>query len=124
MVTGLVPKEDNQNRKDAMKIELNITNYPDFFSEGDPPCSQADPNAFHPEELETGASRVVSRYYDEYGAKTICKSCPYMMQCLKYAIDNNEMGIWGGTNEMERKSIKRAIRSGATASQIEVRIKR
>jgi WhiB family redox-sensing transcriptional regulator len=108
-----------------MIFNLNIENYPDFGEFGIAPCAESDPNAFYPvEQADLSGGSGSSKYYNESGAKAVCKECPYIMRCLLYAVENNELGIWGGTTELERKSIKRAIRSGATPSQIEVRIKR
>jgi WhiB family transcriptional regulator, redox-sensing transcriptional regulator len=39
-------------------------------------------------------------------AKDICAVCPVRAQCMDYALRNNEVGIWGGTTERERKKIK------------------
>ena len=106
-------------------IQLNINNYPNFEEFGAPPCSETDPEAFYPADLNDIAGGAGnSKYYNESGAKAVCKACPYVMRCLMYAIENNELGIWGGTTESDRKAIKRSIRSGATATQIEARIKR
>jgi hypothetical protein len=30
--------------------------------------------------------------------------------CLKFALDNDEVGIWGGTTTMERQRLKRSRR--------------
>jgi len=103
---------------------LNIDNYPDFQEFGLPICAQTDPDAFYPVESSELEGPGTSKYYNEEGAKDLCKSCPYMMRCLMFAIQNNELGIWGGTTEHDRRLIKRSIRSGATAIQIEARIKR
>ncbi len=35
-------------------------------------------------------------------AKTICRSCPVLVQCRDYARANPEYGIWGGETEEER----------------------
>ena len=36
----------------------------------------------------------------------ICRACPVQMDCLDYAIVNNEVGIWGGTTDQERRRLK------------------
>lgn len=42
-------------------------------------------------------------------AKEICKKCPVAVQCLQYALDNNETeGIWAGTTPMQRRAMKRS----------------
>ena len=44
-------------------------------------------------------------------AKLICAECPVINECLDYAIrTNQDSGIWGGTTEDERKSIRRHYR--------------
>lgn len=39
-------------------------------------------------------------------AKAVCSGCPLVEQCLKYAIRNDEWGIWGGTTQRERKYLR------------------
>ena len=40
----------------------------------------------------------------ETRAKAICNRCGVRKECLEYALDIRELhGIWGGTNELERK---------------------
>lgn len=41
-------------------------------------------------------------------AKSICGVCPVLDDCLEYALETNQRaGIWGGTSEKERKSLRR-----------------
>lgn len=41
-------------------------------------------------------------------AKAICAVCPVIDDCLQYALETNQRsGIWGGTSEKERKSLRR-----------------
>lgn len=41
-------------------------------------------------------------------AYAVCEQCPVRVDCLEYAIANNEQhGIWGGTNHKERRRIAR-----------------
>ena len=41
-------------------------------------------------------------------AKEICAACPVTGDCLTYALETNQRsGIWGGTSEKERKSLRR-----------------
>lgn len=41
-------------------------------------------------------------------AKAICSVCPVIEDCLQYALETNQRsGIWGGTTEKERKSLRR-----------------
>ncbi|WP_403023565.1 WhiB family transcriptional regulator [Salinibacterium sp. GXW1014] len=63
-------------------------------------CAQTDPEAFFPE--KGGSTR---------DAKKICTSCEVRVQCLEYALANDErFGIWGGLSERERRKLrKRAV---------------
>ena len=41
-------------------------------------------------------------------AREICASCHVTDECLEFALETNERtGIWGGTTEEERKSLRR-----------------
>lgn len=41
-------------------------------------------------------------------AKGICSVCPVATDCLEYALETNQRsGVWGGTSEKERKSLRR-----------------
>jgi WhiB family redox-sensing transcriptional regulator len=60
-------------------------------------CAQTDPEAFFPE--KGGSTRE---------AKRICVGCEVRVECLEYALANDErFGIWGGLSERERRRLKR-----------------
>ena len=60
-------------------------------------CAQTDPEAFFPE--KGGSTRE---------AKRVCMSCEVRVQCLDYALENDErFGIWGGLSERERRKVKK-----------------
>lgn len=40
-------------------------------------------------------------------AKQICKGCPVLRQCLRYAVRNECTGVWGGTTDSERKHMRK-----------------
>jgi len=40
-------------------------------------------------------------------AKAICNRCPVRLECLEFAIDSDERGIWGGLSDAERASLRR-----------------
>jgi WhiB family redox-sensing transcriptional regulator len=41
-------------------------------------------------------------------AKEVCSICPVSDACLEYALETNQRsGVWGGTSEKERKSLRR-----------------
>ncbi len=58
-------------------------------------CSQTDPEAFFPE--KGGSTR---------DAKKVCTECEVKVECLEYALANQErFGIWGGLSERERRKL-------------------
>ena len=62
-----------------------------------------------------------SSRWGEVRAKAICESCDVRAQCMDYAIEFNEVGIWGGTTERERKRIKnRYIRPNQTRKALDL----
>jgi WhiB family redox-sensing transcriptional regulator len=38
-------------------------------------------------------------------AKQICSSCPVIVECGFWAVDNPQTGVWGGLNEKERAQL-------------------
>ena len=40
-------------------------------------------------------------------AKAICRECPVLEQCLAFAVEHHEVGIWGGTSEKQRQALRR-----------------
>lgn len=69
-------------------------------------CRDADVNLFFPAGVTGPAARQIRE------AKAICAACPARKTCLDFAIETNqEYGIWGGTTEDERRSLRRAWRA-------------
>lgn len=40
-------------------------------------------------------------------AIAICDRCPVKPECLEWALKHDEVGVWGGTSEATRRSLKR-----------------
>jgi len=94
--------------------------YPDFFEKGEPICSQVDPEAFFPQEK---SGNKMASYYDEQGAKGLCSTCPYKIDCLIYALKHDELGIWGGTTDGQRKAIRKDAKvRGVSFEEIAIEI--
>ena len=72
-------------------------------------CAETDPEAFFPEKGRSTAE-----------PKKVCMRCPVRVQCLEYALRNDEnFGIWGGLSSTERNRLKRKQGDKApTASQL------
>lgn len=43
-------------------------------------------------------------------AKTVCRRCPVISDCLRYALKTGPEGVWGGTTFDERADIRRRLR--------------
>lgn len=66
-------------------------------------CRDEDPDLFFPVG-KTGPQ--VLRQIEE--AMAVCRRCDVREECLAWAITSGqEHGVWGGTNEDERRSIRR-----------------
>ena len=59
-------------------------------------CAETDPEVFFPDKGgETGA------------AKSVCRRCKAREECLAWAIEHDEHGVWGGTSRIQRLRIQR-----------------
>jgi WhiB family redox-sensing transcriptional regulator len=78
--------------------------------DGTQPCLKVDPEIFFPELPEgTPTSEEKKQYEIEViAAKAVCAPCPFIEPCLAYALKTpNTYGIWGATDERDRKRIKK-----------------
>lgn len=67
-------------------------------------CRSHSLDWFFPPDGESGAERAVR----EELARSVCRSCPVHMPCLGMALElEAQHGIWGGTNERERRRMRR-----------------
>lgn len=55
-------------------------------------------------------------------ALELCATCPVRDDCLDYAIRYDEVGIWGGTTDRERRRIRRS--RAAQGDSLEPRLER
>ncbi len=40
----------------------------------------------------------------------LCRACPIRSECLEWALEHHEAGVWGGTSKRERERIRTARR--------------
>ena len=65
-------------------------------------CLDEDPELFFP----IGNTGPALLQIEE--AKGICRRCPVVDTCLKWAIETGQdAGVWGGLSEDERRALKR-----------------
>lgn len=77
------------------------------YFDGTQSCKN-DPELFFPE-LPARPKAEDKRYYSiaVATAKAVCNECPFIDACLQYALHNDVMGIWGGTNDSDRNEIRK-----------------
>ena len=67
----------------------------DYINHEDANCKDSNPELFFPS--ASNKSQVT--------AKKPCNACPEKDNCLRTALENDEDGIWGGTNKSERSKL-------------------
>lgn len=65
-------------------------------------CFGVDPEIFVGPDGEGTPDRV----FREQEAKSICSRCMLINPCLRWALEHGESGVWGGTNDDERRRIR------------------
>lgn len=65
-------------------------------------CIGEDPDIFFPSNGDPGTR-----------AREVCSACPVRQDCLEYAMEADEFGIWGGLDQHERRNLKRRQRRRA-----------
>lgn len=53
--------------------------------------------------IEEERNQEAYRYIN--AVRSICGRCSIQRQCLSYAFENEEFGVWGGLTSLERRSI-------------------
>lgn len=70
-------------------------------------CAQTDPEVFFPDRGQSTAPAI-----------RICRHCPVRAECLAFAMEHREQGVWGGLSQAQRS------RRGAPATQPPVALPR
>lgn len=78
-------------------------------------CLHVDPELFFP----VGTTGIAIVTID--AAKAVCRSCPVRDACLQFALETKqEDGVWGGTDEAERRRLRRTWRAGRRGAAAQV----
>ncbi|MCI2423974.1 WhiB family transcriptional regulator [Saccharopolyspora sp. K220] len=94
--------QERLDRADALYVLLTRLPGAEFGAALE--CAETDPEVFFP---EPGQTHLVVK------AKAICAVCPVIDSCREVAIRRGEHGIWGGTTESERRTIRQWRRLAA-----------
>lgn len=93
-------------RPTPVRPHLPRVNAPGEWIE-DAACARVGGDSWYPEKGESDVAE---------DAKRVCRRCPVLAECLDYAIANGEKhGIWGGTNERQRRRLARNARTQVAA---------
>ncbi len=90
---------DTRHRQELLKLHKLMDEAAESI-----PCQSSDPDAYYP---ESGAQGSVDQELARMAIEG-CKSCPIQLDCALYAIEFEELGIWGGMTPAERKTVRLA----------------
>ncbi len=90
------------NGPERLVVEISVRSWVDRAN-----CRGIDSQLFYPDRGEPTRQ-----------AKEVCRGCEVRDDCLDYALTSGQkFGIWGGTSERERRSLRsRRLREGAAGS--------
>jgi WhiB family redox-sensing transcriptional regulator len=99
--------EINPHRRISMTKMMNWPAAPkDQDWRDEAACRDKDPELFFPVGMGPAIQQQVAM------AKSVCFTCPSTAKCLAWALDTGQdAGIWGGTEEGERRAMRRRARS-------------
>lgn len=75
---------------------------PDWFDDAE--CRGMDPSTFVP---ERGNVSKRGNFRIEPRAIATCHRCPVRDECLDYALTTNQTGVWAGTNDAQRRAMRK-----------------
>ena len=82
-----------------MLKDRHIDNMRSLDWQDDAACKDVDVSVFYPEYRRT-------KNQNSKIARKWCHNCPVKVQCLLWAMANNEKGVWGDTSEKTRGKIR------------------
>jgi len=71
-----------------------------------------------PEKNGKSGDELREIFFNTRKATAICRECPCLFECMKYSLDNYEVGIWGGMGEKLRKQARRMYEKGESLDYI------
>lgn len=87
--------------------------FPEF--DGTQNCKGQDVDDFY---RDDDLTKSANRWREDL-AKRHCRNCAFITPCLEWGLHNEEFGVWGGTTENERRSMRK--RAGVEIRPLRVR---
>ena len=87
----------------------------------DAACRDVDTNIFYVGVEGTKAERAIAEQALDL-ANLICAACEVRSECLEYALAHQEMGVWSGTTDRERKRIRSERRRLERSARLNERV--
>jgi WhiB family redox-sensing transcriptional regulator len=89
------------------RIGPPVAAFPYFIRDGRGHCRHVDPELFT--EIGDRGEKRRKRVED---AKQVCAGCPFRVACAQWALDTNQLGVWGGTSDQDRQALRRKAAGG------------
>jgi hypothetical protein len=108
-----------------VEVDVERAKYPDY--DGTQNCAQIGLEAFYhtadedsepwyePNQPRPSSMRQQRVPYPTYSKLDtallqVCHDCPFLKECFAHAMVNEEFGFWGGTNEGDRKRLRKKFK--------------
>lgn len=90
-----------------MVAALVLRQKPDWYDNPERACADPGDVQFFAPDIEDHQQK---RKFDTAPAKRLCRSCPFIQECLSWAlVTNQQYGVWGGMDERQRRAIRRCL---------------
>lgn len=82
--------------------------YPGWYDSPNRGCASPGDVQFFAPDVEDHQQK---RKFDTRPAKRLCRQCPFVRECLDWAlVTNQQFGVWGGMDERQRRAIRKCLR--------------
>jgi WhiB family redox-sensing transcriptional regulator len=78
-----------------------VTPEPNVTWQSQGACKGSDPDQYFPHPYVSHAQIVSIR--------AVCEACPVRRECADWGIHHEQLGIWGGTTDRQRREIRRKL---------------
>lgn len=82
--------------------------FPDF--DGTQNCAGTDVNDYYRPTYDRSPTKAETNkdYREELKMLRVCRGCAFIEPCFQWGLANEEFGVWGGTGEQQRRSLRKS----------------